>query len=100
MRYQKGSCQLPVFHSVLPTLASLRHMCKVSVSGIRVLNHCSAEAWDVTSKHRGFTFIASQSRVDRQGVLGVSRIKSGQWPKVEIAGIHGSGDRFLQLQGA
>lgn len=49
-----------------------------------MLNHCSTEAWDVTSEHRGFTFIEFKTRVDLQDVLGVSKIKAGQWPKVEI----------------
>lgn len=65
-----------------------------------MLSHCSAEAWDATSEHRGFTFIDFKTRVDRQDVLGVSKIKAGQWPKVEITRVHGFGNGFLQLQGA
>lgn len=40
----------------------------------------------------------SQTRVDHQDILGVSRIKAGQWPKVDVARVFGNG--FLQLQGA
>lgn len=64
--------------------------CKVPAPEIVLMLHSpvltlySAEVWGVTSE-LGFRFIICDRAVAHRDVLGVCRIKAGQWCEVEIA---------------